>query len=341
VVAFATAASVCYAPVIMQCDEGITVTGQLPPSKFGRGFTYGGPDQTQSPPQPVPPSAYPSAPPTQPVDPPPAFAGFGGTAPPAPQPFQYPQMPPPPGTPPLATPPDPAAPPPFVNPYGTGQPATLAWNPAPVQSGYPSGGSASAFLNSGDGAPKTAAVLSIIGGLWALFTVIQRGEQIKYLFKFSKYASHLPTGSGYYYLTMFATVAEIAAVPLLLAAGYLLWQRHPNSIKAVLTANGVVIAANLILAVAVNKATRALTYAVNSVTNGIDDIATKIGIHSSRFNSITTEYGSALDNKISSLSSEFIAIHLVLPAILAFVALVLARSVATKLWVRSQTGYGP
>jgi hypothetical protein len=317
------------------------VTEQLPPSKFGKGYTYGGADHTQANSQFVPPPANPAAPPTNPVPPQPPYAGFSGGGYPVQPPVQNPYVP---STAPSAyntTPPDATAPPPFVNPYGVGQPTPPAWIPSPQQAGQPAGASVGSFFNSGEGAPKTAALLSIVGGLWAAFTVIERGNQIKYLFKFFKYASHLPAGSGWYYITVLATIAEIVAIPLLLAAGYMLWQRNPNSLRAVLAGNGVVLAANLILAVAVNKAASALTGAVGGVANRVDDIATRFGINPSRVDSITGEYTAAIDNKISSLSSEFIIFHLVLPAVLAIIALILARSIATKLWVHPMTGYAP
>ena len=329
------------------------MTEQLPPSKFGKGYTYGDADQKPGNPQFAPPPASPTAPPrifvppqastsASPTNfvPPPPDARSGGGGYPFQPPVQDPYAPPTP-TAHTAPPADLTAPPPFVNPYGAGRPAAPVSKLGPQQAGQPPGGSVGAFLNSGDGAPKTAAVLSIVGGLWAAFTVIERGNQIKYLFKFFKYASHLPAGSGWYYITLLATIAEIVAVPLLLTAGYMLWQRNPNSLKAVLVGNGVVVAANLLLAVAVNKAASALTGAVGGVASRVDDIATKFGMNRSRIDAITGQYSTAIDNKISSVSAEFIALHLVLPAVLAIIALVLARSLATKLWVQPTTGYAP
>jgi hypothetical protein len=226
---------------------------------------------------------------------------------------------------------------PPADPYGAARATPAAWNANPQQPGPGMGSSAGTFLSSGEGAPKTAAILSIVGGLWAALTVIQRWDQIKALFKFYKYASHLPTGSGYYYLTLAATIAEIIAIPLLLVAGFLLWQRNQNSIKALMTGNCVVIVANLILAFAINKVANALTGAVTDVMNTVDRVATKWHINSSHLDSLA----GALNNRISSISSQFIVVHLVLPALLAVVAIILARSAATKLWVRQAPGYGP
>jgi hypothetical protein len=199
------------------------------------------------------------------------------------------------------------------------------------------GGSVGTFLASGEGAPKTAAILSIVGGLWAGVTVIQRFDQIKALFKFYKYASHLPTGSGWYYLTLVATIAEIVAVPLLLLAGFRLLQRNADSLKTVMAGNCVVIGANIVLAVAINKAAHALTGTVTGVMNKVDNVASRLHINSTRLD----QYAGALNNRISSLSSEFIVLHLLLPALVAVVAIFLARSVATKLWLSPATGYRP
>jgi hypothetical protein len=309
------------------------MTGQLPPSKFGKGYTYGGTDQSAPSPHFAPPPASPGA---QPYP-----AASGGSGYQAPPPLQSPYAPPSAPNPFDVTPPDPYAAAPLVNPYGGGQAITPAWQPGPLQSGQPTGWSVGTFLGSGEGAPKTAAILSIVGGLWAALTVVQRFDQIKLLFKFYKYAKHLPSGSGWYYLTMAATIAEIVAVPLLLLAGFLLWQRNPGSLKLVMAGNGIVVAVNLLLAVAVNNAANALTGAVTGVMNKVDDIATQFGFNTSRIDSFADKYAGALNDKISSLSSEFIIFHLVLPALLAVVALVLARSVATKLWVQPTAGYLP
>lgn len=303
------------------------MTGQLPPSKFGKGFTYGGADQSQ--------------PNTGAVPPPPPSHGaahsptFGAGD-------QYPADPT--NTVPAPSP-DPGGYDATAAHHATPSPAASPWASAPTPgptrnagSAQWSGaaGSAGAFLKAGAGAPKAAAVLSIIGGLWAAVTVAQRWDQIKAMFKFAKYASHLPAGSGWYYMTLIATIVEIIAIPMLLAAGAMMLQRNRNSLRAVTLGNAGVIAANLVLAVAINKATNTLTSAVSGLTRRMDSIAGRLHINSSRVDS----YASGISDRISSASAEFIVFHLVLPALLAVVAIVLARSVASRLWLQGTTGYG-
>jgi hypothetical protein len=300
------------------------MTGQLPPSKFGAGYTYGGKDQPRSNPQPAPPPPYPSPPP------PTGYGGGGFQAPPSARSAYG-------GPTPQQTTPAPSA-----DRYGAGQFTAPAY-PAASQPGYGTGGSPATFLSGGKGAPLAAAILSIVGGLWAGVTVVERWDQIKYLFKASKYVSHLPSGSGWYYLVMAATVAEILAIPLLIAGGALLWQRNPIGSKVAIAGNGVVVAANLILAVAINKVASTLTGAVNNVDNVLKHVggfAERHGIDTSRTNHFLDDLAGQITGKISSVSTNFIVLHLVLPSLLAIVALVLVRSAATKLWLNPNTG-GP
>ena len=168
--------------------EGMTMDGQLPPSKFGRGYTYGGKDQSPTSPQGVSPTTSPGAQP-----PPATFDGAGYQSPP---PAHTPYAPPSATQPYDLTTPYQPTPIPPIDPY-TGARATVpTWSAAPQQPVPGSGAAVGGFLSSGEGAPKAAAILSIVGALWAAVTVVQRWDQIKALFKFYNYASHLPTGAA-------------------------------------------------------------------------------------------------------------------------------------------------
>jgi hypothetical protein len=321
--------------------KGTRVTDQLPPSKFGAGTTYGSSGQPQAPQPAAPPPAFPSAPPPAPYG--------GGAYQPAPDPYAAPAYPTAPAVDPYAAgayqpAPDPYAAPayptaPAVVPFANTQfapPAQPANPPAPG-----SGPSLGTFLSSGKGAPMTAGILGIVAGLWTLFTIVQMWDGVKMVFKLSKHASHLPgSASSWAYLTLAATVAEFVAVPLLLFGGFLLLQRNPLSSKLITYGAGTVVAANLVLSIGINKVSNAALNAVGQVNTLMNKAGDVLGINPSKTRQFTGQLSGAVTDKISSVSGEFIFFNMVIPALLVIVAVILVRSVATKLWVQSNPGYG-
>ena len=179
--------------VIPSMKRGNEMSDQLPPSRFGAGYTYGGEGQAQPQPQPprVEPTTYPTAPAYDSVYDP---HGYGAA-------YAQPSSPPPA---PLS---------PYPNPYA----------PTPQTAPYPGVGTA----NQGGGTAITAALLSFVGAAWhglaAISSVTVLAGVVSSMSVLRSLGSALPSWVIPWLIG--TTIAQILAPLLLLIGGIQLIRR--------------------------------------------------------------------------------------------------------------------
>ncbi len=200
------------------------MAGELPPSKFGAGTTYGDSGRSYPPPQAA------SPPPPPPPPPPPSYA-------PAPDPYA-------------------------TTGYATAPPPTSSSAPqysAPPAYSYPAAtGAAPAARGAGGGtAAIAAAILGLIGAIWYGVDVVRSWDDIDYLFKSLDGLSNLGVSGSvafWAYGAIAAVIAEFAFVVLLLLGGILLLARSSAGRVMVVLGSLLVIATNIYWILAAFKA---------------------------------------------------------------------------------------